>query len=402
MDESAYAKANTTSEPDGSLKPETRIIHQGEDPFLYMGAVVPPIFQNTLFTFKDYDSLEEAMGSSAGRFIYSRSENPVSSVCTTKIAGFEGGEAALLFSSGMAAISSAILSIVKSGDHIVCIKHVYGCTRVLLTRWINRFGVSVTFVGGYDPADFEKAIRPNTRLFYLESPTTMVMDVLDTRAIVSIARSHGIKTIFDNSYATPVFQRPLSQGVDLVVHSASKYLAGHSDVVAGVCVGRKEDIRRIHDAELTLLGNTLPPFESWLLLRGLRTLSVRMERHQRNAMKIAGFLESHPRVKKVNYPGLPSHPRHELAAAQMDGTSGLMSFELDTDIPGLKRFINSLRLFRIGVSWGGFESLVFPTAVEREYREELGLGPGFVRISVGLEDPDDLLNDLDTALKAIG
>lgn len=390
-----------------SWRPRTRVLHSGEDPSKYFGAVVPPIVQTSLFVFENYEAIDEAFGDREHHFIYTRGQNPTIDLTAAKIAELENADAARLFASGMAAISSTILSQVSQGDHIVCVKSAYGPAMNFMREWLPRFGVETTFVDGKDPLDFEKALRPNTRLFYLESPSSAIFELQDLRAVASIAKKHQVTTVIDNSWATPVFQRPLDLGIDLVVHSATKYLAGHSDVVAGVCAGRKALIDKIAENEHILLGGISGPFEAWLLLRGLRTLDVRLERHQANAMKVATFLESHPKVKIVHYPGLKSHPQHSLARAQMSGFSGLMSVAIDCDLQGVKRFINHLRLFRLGVSWGGFESLAYAPIISmaREQPEEVwraaGVEPGLVRLSIGLEDVEDIIDDLDTALAQI-
>lgn len=394
-------------DPKGLLqcKAETRLLHLGEKHSDYFGAVVPPIVQTSLFVYESYEDLDNAFAERDTHFIYTRGQNPTVDLTASKVADMEGAEAGKLFSSGMAAISSTVLSQVKAGDHIVCVKSAYGPTRTFLADWLPRFGVNTTFVDGKDLGEFEAAVRPTTRLFYLESPTSVILELQDLRAIASIAKKHGIVTAADNSWATPVFQNPIGMGIDLVLHSASKYLGGHSDIVAGVVVGRKHMISSIGNAEQTLLGAILGPFDAWLLLRGLRTLDVRMRRHERNAAKVAQFLDAHPKVERVNYPGLASYPQRELAGSQMSGSSGLMSVLIDSDLPGVKRFVNSLKLFGLGVSWGGFESLVYAPIISmaREQPEEAwraaGIKPGLVRLAIGLEDPDDLIDDLNSALR---
>ncbi|MCL4517422.1 MAG: PLP-dependent aspartate aminotransferase family protein [Firmicutes bacterium] len=392
---------------DPAWKSQTKLLHSGEDPSQYFGAAVPPIVQTSLFAFEDYEALDEAFGDREHHFIYTRGQNPTIDLTAAKIAALENGEAARLFSSGMAAISSTILSQVSQGDHIVCVKSAYGPTMKFLRNWLTRFGVETTFVDGTDPAEFEKAVKPNTRLFYVESPSSLVFEMQDLRAVSAIAKEHGIVTMIDNSWATPIFQKPLDLGIDLVVHSATKYLAGHSDVVAGVCVGGKELVSKIAANEHVLLGGITGPFEAWLLLRGLRTLDVRLERHQKNALKVAAYLEAHPKIKRVYYPGLKSHPQYELGRRQMSGSSGLMSMMIDCDLPGVRRFVDSLRVFRRGVSWGGFESLAYAPIISmaREQPEEVwraaGVEPGLIRISVGLEDVEDIIADLDAALARV-
>ncbi|MCR4401493.1 MAG: aminotransferase class I/II-fold pyridoxal phosphate-dependent enzyme [Firmicutes bacterium] len=388
-------------------KQQTRLLHIGEEPGTYLNAVVPPLFQTSLFVYDSYEDLDEAFGNREHHFIYTREQNPTVELTASKIADLEGAEAGKLFGSGMAAISSTILSQVGSGDHIVCVKSAYGPAMSFLRGWLPRFGVTTTFVDGKDAAEFEAAIRPETKLIYLESPTSIIFELQDLRAVSAIAKEHGIVTAIDNSWATPVFQRPIEFGIDLVIHSASKYLGGHSDIVAGVVVGRKALVDKIAANERVLLGGILGPFEAWLLLRGLRTLDVRLRRHEQNAMKVAQFLAAHPKVARVNYPGLPSYPQRELAVSQMSGSSGLMSIVIDTDSEGVRRFVNGLTLFGLGVSWGGFESLAWAPIISmaKEQPEAVwkaaGVEPALVRLAIGLEDADDLISDLDTALALV-
>ena len=398
---------NNETAPRRGWNRQTRLLHQGEDPRQYYGAVVPPIVATSLFAFDSYEALDEAFADKHRHFVYTRGQNPTIDLTAAKIADLEGGEAARLFPSGMAAISAAILAQVAQGDHVVCVRTAYGPTQSFLTAWLPRFGVETTLVDGREAGAFAEAARPNTKVFYLESPGSLAFDLQDLRAVAAIAKERGIVTIIDNSWATPIFQRPLEMGIDLVVHSATKYLAGHSDLLAGVVAGGRERIDRIADHEHALLGGVIGPFEAWLLLRGLRTLDVRVRRHMENAMKIAPYLAGHPKVAKVHYPGLPDFPQRALAERQMSGSTGLLSLVLDCDLPGVKRFVNSLSLFRLGVSWGGFESLVFAPiiSVAREQPEErwqeANVTPGLIRLAVGLEDPDDLIADLAAALAAI-
>lgn len=382
---------------------ESIVTHLGEDPRAYMGAVVPPIYQNSLFVFEDIRAMERAFepGQSAGRsragdYLYTRESNPTTAILETKLAALEGAEAARAFGSGMAAISAAIMSCVAAGRHIVTIDHVYGPARKFLTEYLPRFGVETTFVDGRDPADFERAARPETSLFYLESPSTGVFHLQDIAAVCAIAKPRGFSVVIDNSWATPVFQKPLALGCDLVVHSMPKYLGGHSDLVAGCAMGSRERIARLSEMEGSLLGGILGPFGAWLVLRGLRTLPIRMKEAMARGLAIARFLERHPKVARVNHPFLPSHPQHDLALRQMSGASGLFSFELkDWDAERVRRFIESLRLFQLGVSWGGHESLVMLPGVHS--RKDLER-PSAIRLSVGFEPVDALQEDLEQAL----
>lgn len=387
---------------------ETMLSHYGEERDKYFGAVVPPMFQNSLFTFESYEAIDKAFEDPYENYIYTRGLNPTVEIVEKKIAYLEGGEKAKLFASGMAAISSSILNFIKAGDHIICVKSVYGPTNNFISKYLKeKFNIEATYVEGDDLEEIKRAIHENTKVIYLESPGSVTFKIQDLKSIAKIAKSNDIKTIIDNTWATPLYQNPLSMGIDVVVHSVSKYLSGHSDVVAGVVISSEKVINDITALEFSLLGGKVAPFEAWLILRGLRTLSIRMERHSKSAMEIAKFLQSHPKVNKVNFPGLESFPQHELARKQMKNFSGLLSFEINTDINGIKKFLNNLSYFKIGVSWGGYESLVYAPIISlaKELPEEkwkaAGIHPGIVRISVGLEDIDDLIKDLRETLEMI-
>ncbi len=389
---------------------ETRLAHVGEDRASHSGAVVPPLYQNSLFTFESWDAIDQAFDDRVRYPIYSRGTNPTVRAVEEKMASIAGAPAARLFGSGMAAISASILHEVGPGDHVVTVRNVYGPTQNLLGRYLReKMNLETTFVDGSDPEDFERAATDRTRLFYLESPSSAVFSLQDLAAVARIARDRGIRTIVDNTWATPLFQKPLELGIDLEVHSVSKYLGGHSDLVAGAVMGSEGDVRSIAVREYELLGGIMAPFNAWLLQRSLRTLPMRMERHQASAGAVARFLESHPAISRVRWPGLASHPQHTLARRQMTGFSGLMGFTLATDdLRAIKRFFDSLRLFQRGVSWGGHESLVYAPAISYlkelppERFDELGISLGDMRISVGLEDPGDLVADLEQALATIG
>jgi len=384
-----------------SNRPLTQAAHAGDDPFRFLGAAAPPIIETSTFVFDSYEALEEAFANPIEHCIYTRGQNPTVRVAEEKIAALEGAEECRLTASGMAAISSAIMACVKAGDHIVSVNTVYGPAFNFLSKYLPRFSVETTFVEGTDVAEFEAALRPNTMLFYLESPTSGVFKLQDLPAVAALARSRGIRTVIDNSYSTMLLQRPLDMGIDLSVYSATKFLNGHSDVVAGAIVGRRELVNQVYGTELQWLGGIIGPFEAWLIARGLRTLPLRLQQHQQSAMEVAGHLAKHPRVKQLNYPGHPSHPQYELACRQMKGGSSLLSFELDTrDLDAIRRFTNAIQYFGLGVSWGGYESLMFLPIIAhaRELPPERWESPGLVRIHVGLEDPIDLIADLDQAM----
>ena len=391
------------------LKTETLLQHFAEDRSKNNGAVVPPIYQNSLFTFASWEDIDAAFDDRLNSFIYTRGKNPTVQIVEEKLAELAGGEKAQLFPSGMGAISAAIFSCLKSGDHVIAIKNIYGPANNFLNSYLKpKFGIDITYVSGDDPKQFEQEIRENTSLIYLESPSSVVFSLQDIKAVADLAKANGIKTIIDTTWATPLYQKPLAMGVDLEVHSCSKYIGGHSDIVAGVVIGNAELIDSISTHEMEWIGAKMAPMEAWLILRSLRTLTLRMERHQSNALKVASFLTNHSEVIKINYPGLPSFKQQELAQKQMTGYSGLMSFELRTkNLDQIKLFVNSLKLFSIGVSWGGHESLIYAPAISYlkelspEQFEGMGISLGDMRISVGLENVDDLIEDLNQSLSLI-
>ncbi len=379
------------------------VTHIGDEYERFHGAVVPPIYQNSLFVFENFEQLTAAMKDEQSSYLYWRGTNPTVEIVEKKIAALEKGERCKLFSSGMAAISSAILTFLQSGDHVLSISNIYGPTTKFFT-YIEKFGISHTNTLNTDLEAIESLIRPNTKVIYLESPTTMSFKLVNLKAIASLAQQLGIKTIIDNTWATPVFQNPITYGIDIVVHSVSKYLGGHSDLVGGALITSKEIMDHLFYHEYQLLGGVMPPYEAWLLMRGLRTLPIRMKAHQESGLKIASFLEESSAVKRVNYPGLESSPDYRLGKEQLKGYTGLMSFELKNNTyESVRKVINSLKHFQIGVSWGGFESLVISPnyGYNVEQLVKGGLDPGLIRISVGLETVDELLEDLEAALKLV-
>lgn len=379
--------------------------HLGDDSEKYLGAVVPPIFMNSLHVFNDLDSYQGADPLDRDTFVYGRISNPTVRIVEDKIAAMERGKRALCFASGMAATSTAILAVVNHGDHVICLKNIYGPVTQFLEQYCGpHLGITVTYVKGDDAVELEQAIRPNTSLIVLESPTTAVFSICDLRGIAAVAKKHNVKTLIDNTYCTPLYQKPLTLGIDLVMHTATKYLGGHSDIMGGVLVSNDEELmNRIATGEREFFGGVLAPMEGWLLLRGLRTLDVRLERHQATAMKVAQYLEKHPKIRKVNYPGLPSHPQYELMKTQQTGNCGLLSFELDADKETAKKLVNSLTLFQIGCSWGGFESLVTMPMYRgtEEAAAWRGMDRNTIRIHTGLEGAEVLIEDLNTALAAL-
>ena len=372
-------------------------LNEDDNPF---GVVSPPIYQTSIFSFKSFVDFRTAITDEVNQLIYTRGNNPTVMLVEQKLAALEGAEKAKLVSSGSAAISHAIMAFVKSGDHVVCVRDCYTWCYSLLEKYLARFGVNHTFVDGTDVNEVIQAINPETKVIYLESPTTMSFKLQDLPKIANEAKKRGIKTITDNTWATPIFCNPIKLGIDIVVHSASKYLGGSSDMVAGVVAGKKEDIDLILEQEFLQLGTVADPFMAWLLLRSLRTLQIRLQKHYENTLCITTFLENHPLVESVNYPMLPSHPQYELAKRLFSGGTGLFSFQLKTkNLADIVRFTDSLMLFKRAVSWGGYESLVFPSAVkfsEGEVIPEEQLSR--IRLHIGLEDTDELIADLDKAL----
>lgn len=387
---------------------QTKLCHLGEENNS-RGAVIMPIYQNSTFTFDSWDDIDQAFEDPYNNSIYTRGNNPTVTCVEKKIAELCYAESAKLFTSGMSAISSAILSCVKQGDHIVTINNIYGPANNFLSGYLKeKMGIQLTYIDGRNPQEFLDSIQSNTTLFYLESPTYANFTLLDLEQIANIAKSQGIKTIIDNTWSTPYFQNPLKLGIDLEVHSASKYLSGHSDIVAGVIAGSQTLIESIFSREHAWLGGKIAPFEAWLINRSLRTFTLRMDKHQENALKVSKFLYKHDAIESVSYPGLRSFDQYPLALKQMNGFSGLMSFRLKTkDMNNIKAFVNSLKLFKLGVSWGGHESLVYTPAISflkelnQDQFESMGISLGDIRISVGLEHHRDLIADLKEALKFI-
>nr|WP_255639793.1 PLP-dependent aspartate aminotransferase family protein [Aquibacillus saliphilus] len=380
---------------------EQIVTHLGDDYQKFHGAVVPPIYENSLFIYDTYEKFLEAMESEHTNYLYWRGTNPTVEIVEQKIASLEKGEKCKLFSSGMAAISAAILSFVKTGEHVLSISNIYGPTTNLF-NYLEKFGITHTNVTSKNIEEIEAHIKTNTKLIYIESPTTMTFQIIDLPEVTALAKQKQLNTIIDNSWATPIFQNPIESGVDVVVHSASKYLSGHSDLVGGALITSEAFMERIFYNEYQLLGGIMPPYEAWLLMRGMRTLPIRMKAHQENALKVARFLENHQSVKKVNYPGLTSAPDYELGKKMLKGYSGLLSFELvSSKFEDVKKTINALEHFNIGVSWGGFESLVLSPNNGRNYEQlrQSNIDPGLIRISVGLEDEEELIADLDQALR---
>jgi cystathionine gamma-lyase len=388
------------------LTPEYICTHYGEEELddKYHNAVIPPIAATSLHVFKDVESYLDYFSSggvkSKDQYSYGRVSNPTVALLEKKLAALERADGALCFGSGMAAITSAIMHCVKPGGHIISINNVYGVTKNFFDNKLKKWGVETDYVRGCDPSDFKRMIRPETTLFYLESPSGLSMDLQDLKTVAAIAKTHGIKTIVDNSCATSIYQQPITLGIDIVVHTMSKYIGGHSDIIGGVICSDADTIFDINREGRQIDGGILSPFEAWLCIRGLRTLPVRVKKSGENAMAMAKLLDESPKIHKVNYPGLSSHPQFELANRQMSGFSGLLSFEPHATKEQCIKFGNSLRLFQTGVSWGGFESLFGMTVYTKDDEQDPRHGEecNLIRLYCGLEDTHSLLDDVTHAL----
>ncbi|ADR36865.1 Cys/Met metabolism pyridoxal-phosphate-dependent protein [Oceanithermus profundus DSM 14977] len=370
-----------------------------EPPLTPYGEVVPPVFQNSLFAFTTTAEFEAAMRS-GDRPVYTRIANPTVRVFEEKVAALEGTEDALAFASGNAAMAAVLFTFLEAGDRVVAATPVYAGTYGMLTKLLPKFGVEVDFVPGHDTAALVRALA-GARLLLLESPTSYTFELQDLAPLTEAAREHGVLSVIDNTYGAGVYLRPARFGVDLVVHSATKYFSGHSDVVAGVVAGPRERLNAVRSLGTVFLGGKLAPWEAWLLVRGLRTLELRLERHQATALELARFLEAHPKVRRVLHPGLESHPQHELARRYLEGTGGLFAVELAGEAEA-RAFADALERFAIGVSWGGHESLVLPLAAQPRVRAAYGFPPGLVRLFAGLEPAEALKRDLEQALARVG
>jgi methionine-gamma-lyase len=368
------------------------------------GALDTPIYQSTTFVSADADEMAAVYGGEKPGYMYTRYGNPTVHALEEKLAALECGEAAQAFSSGMAAISSAILGYVRAGDHVVAARSLYGAAYDFLNKKLPSLGVSTTFVQSTRVEEFEKAIRPNSKLIYFETPSNPILEILDIAALAQLAHTHGIPSMIDNTFGSPALQQPLKMGVTVVVHSATKYLCGHGDAMGGAVIGPKDYIRYLNQEIIRDFGGCLSPFNAWLILRGTRTLHLRVPAQCSNARKIAEFLANHPRVERVNYPGLPSHPGHDLAKKQMKAFGAMMSFEAKGGYESAKKVMNGVKIFARAASLGHTHSLIVHAAstshraVPREQRLAIGITDGLVRLSAGIEAVEDLIQDLDQAL----
>ncbi|QCR24613.1 PLP-dependent aspartate aminotransferase family protein [Pontibacter sp. SGAir0037] len=375
----------------------------GEERELYYNAVAPPIMQSSNFACKTVADLREVLQHEPDVPFYTRGNNPTVTILEQKIAALEGAEHAIAFGSGMAAVSAAVLSQVKAGDHVVCVQKPYTWANALMRRFLPRFGIEVTMVDGTDAENYRKAIKPNTKLLYMESPNSFTFELQDIAAVAAIAKEHGCATIIDNSYATPLYQNPIALGVDLVVHSCTKYIGGHSDVMGGIVCGARAAINSIFEKEYMTLGAVLSPHDASLLLRGLRTLPIRLERIAVSTRKVVAYLEQHPKVERVLFPFSPAHPQHQLALKQMRNNAGQFSLVLKAEkMEQVELFCDSLQNFLMAASWGGHESLIFPVAASYKpgaYKASMPFTT--IRCYIGLEDPDFLIQDLEQALEKV-
>ncbi|MBO8170566.1 MAG: methionine gamma-lyase [Bacillaceae bacterium] len=391
-----------------NLRFSSRLIHDGSSPDPVTGAHATPIYQTSTFVFPSAEAGGSRFAGEEDGYIYTRLGNPTTRALEEKMAALEKGDAALAFSSGMAAISAVLINLVKSGDHILCSKTLYGCTYGLLQLLNQKFNVEYSLVDMSDREQIEKAVQPNTRVIYVESPTNPTMELADLEMVAEIAGKQDARVVVDNTFMTPYLQRPLELGADIVVHSATKYIGGHGDVVAGIAVGPQDIIDEIRVTTQKDVGGILGPFEAFLLIRGLKTLAVRMDRHCENAQEVAQYLAGHPRVKNVYYPGLPDFPQHDLARKQMDQFGAVLSFEIEGGLEAGKNVMNHVKMARLAVSLGDVDTLIQHPAsmthsiVPREEREKMGITDGLIRLSVGIEDIRDIIEDLEQALSYAG
>jgi cystathionine beta-lyase/cystathionine gamma-synthase len=380
------------------LKPSTKAVHAGQSPDPVTGAIMPPVYMTTTY-------VQEEPGVSKG-YEYTRAQNPNFTLLENQLASLENAQFATVFSSGLGALT-AMVSSLSQGDKVLAIDGLYGGTYRLFNQVFNRFGVQFESIHPKNAQDFLAALDRKPKWLFLESPTNPLLEIFDIAYLASEAKKRGVITIVDNTFASPYFQNPLDLGADIVWHSTTKYLGGHSDVVGGVAMTNNPEFKKALDFGRKALGVNPSPFDTWLTSRGVKTLAVRMEKHQSNAQKVAEFLASHPKVKAVYYPGLPSHPAHAIAKKQMSGFSGIVSVEFNLSLEQAKKLVASFNLFSLAESLGGVESLVCHPAtmthasIPADERKRIGLTDGLMRFSVGIEDPHDLIEDLSKALNRV-
>ncbi|HJW15860.1 MAG TPA: PLP-dependent aspartate aminotransferase family protein [Flavisolibacter sp.] len=387
------------------LKDLSYIINElAEDRESYFNAIAPPIMQSSNFAFKTIAALRTAFDDEMGGYLYSRGLNPTVEILRKKLAALDQAEDCLVFGSGAAAIFAGVLANVKAGDHIVSVKSPYTWAQKMFDVILPRFGITTTYVDGTDIKNFEAALKPYTTLIYLESPNSWTFALQDLKAVVALAKAHNIITMIDNSYCTPIYQRPVALGIDLSMQTATKYISGHSDTLGGVLSGSHTMIKKIFDSEYLNVGSGISPFNAWLLLRGLRTLPTRLERITKTSTRVLEFLKDHPKVDQVLFPLDDSFPQYQLAKEQMEGACGLMTITLKNGtMDSIIRFCESLKHFFIAVSWGGHESLVIPKCASLlpEDFDKDNIDHQYIRLYTGLEDPSYLIDDLNQALNGI-
>jgi len=385
-------------------RPETAAVHGASDLGKKNGPVTPPIYQTS--TFEVTDNEEQVRVTTTDRY-YTRWGNPTYTLAEQTVAAIEGVEAARTFASGMGAITTTVLALLKAGDHIVAQRDVYGGVTKFFSQWLPRIGIETTFVDTTDYEQHARAIRPNTRMLYVESPTNPSLRVVDMKKAAALAKEHHLLSMIDGTFGTPINQHPAEYGFDLVMHSGTKYLSGHADLTCGVVGGRRDLIDQIHETRTTL-GNCMDPHAAWLLIRGMKTLAVRVARQNDNAQRVAEFLEGHAQVRRVHYPWLKSHSQYTIAREQMSGGGGMVTFEVEGSGEDARRVSEAMRLFTLATSLGGVESLVsIPVLtshamISAEQRAEMGVTEQMVRLSVGIESVEDLIADLEQALEVVG
>lgn len=382
----------------------TKAIHAGEESLPRTGPLIPPIYQNSTFRFATADECVNGFTDDSADYVYTRWGNPTESVLEAKLAALEGSEAALATASGMAAISTALFTLLECGDHVVATDSLYSASHNLIHEDFPLMGIETTFVDATDPNEIEQAIRSNTKAIYIESPANPTLKLVDLRTCAEIARSRSITTIIDSTFASPCGQQPIALGIDIVLHSMTKYLSGNGTVIAGAIAASAEFVGRARTRVLRNFGGVISPFNAWLTLHGIATLPLRFARHCENAQQVASFLENHPAIEWVRYPGLASHPQHQLAKRQMQCFGGMIAFELKDGVDAGRRLVDSMQLCSIAVSLGDVRTLICHPAstthlhIPSEVRNRSGITDGLVRLSVGLEDIVDIIADLEQAL----
>ncbi|HEX8566826.1 MAG TPA: PLP-dependent aspartate aminotransferase family protein [Pyrinomonadaceae bacterium] len=384
----------------------TAAVHAGGDRSEHFGAVSTPIYSSSVFAFEDAETGSEIHNGGREGYFYGLLGNPTQTALERAMAELECGEAALAFASGRATITAALFSLLKTGEHIVVPESLYATTNLFFDEMQARFGVYATYIDATNAENYADASQENTRLFYIETPANPTLKITDIEAVAQIAKQRNIQTILDNTFATPFNQQPLKLGIDAVVHSATKYLGGHSDLTAGVLVGKQETINKVKSYAAKLFGGGIAPQVAWLVLRGIKTLAVRMERHNQNASAVANVLALHPKVVSVFYPDLESHPQYETARKQMRGGGGMIAFDVGS-LGGAHRLVNNLRLCTLATSLGGVETIIQPAAsmtyaaISADARKKAGILDGLLRLSVGIENADDIIADLEKGLKEV-